>query len=145
MYVCTFSLHNRNYVIITSLIVCLIVIVAPSAEPQRVTGMSVNSETISLSWDQPPFDQQNGLIRQYLVNVTELDTGISFLQMSTNTEFTAYSLHPYYSYRFTIAAVTVGVGPYSIPITVQTDEDGKFKLPLFGKLCHTNLLRFVDF
>ena len=65
------------------------------------------------------------MIRQYLINVTELETGANFLQVSTATQFTLYSLHPYYTYEFTLAAVTVGVGPASIPITVRTDEDGK--------------------
>ena len=92
-----------------------------------MSGLSLDSETISLSWGAPPFDQQNGLIRQYFINITELDTGTSFLQTTANTELIVYSLHPYYSYEFTIAAVTVGVGPSSIPIIVQTDQDGKFK------------------
>ena len=106
-------------VIITSL-----PFVAPTAEPLGISGSSLTSESISLSWDPPPFDQQNGRIRQYLINITELDTGSSFLQTSSGTEFTVYSLHPNYYYEFTVAAVTVGVGPPSPPIVVQTNEDG---------------------
>ena len=103
---------------------------APTAEPQSVTGSSVNSETVSLSWDPPPFDRQNGLIRQYLINITELDTGTNYLLTSPSTELTVYSLHPYYFYEFTVAAVTVGVGPASLPITVQTNEDGEYEFHL---------------
>ena len=95
-----------------------------------MTGVSLTSESISLSWDPPPFDQQNGRIRQYLINVTELDTGTSFLQTSLGTEFTVYSLHPHYYYEFTIAAVTVGVGPATPPIVVQTNEDGNLTIKL---------------
>ena len=90
--------------------------------------MSIGSDAISLSWDPPPFPHQNGLIRQYIINVTELDTGASFQQTSTTTTFTIYSLHPYYTYEFTLAAVTVGVGPASSPIAVQTDEDSELNV-----------------
>ncbi len=110
------KLHD---VIITSL-----PFIAPTAEPLGVSGSSLTSESISLSWDPPPFDEQNGRIRQYLINVTELETGASFLQTSSGTEFTVYSLHPNYVYEFTVAAVTVGAGPPSPPILIQTNEDG---------------------
>ena len=98
--------------------------IAPTTEPLGVSGSSLTSESISLSWDPPPFGEQNGRIRQYLINVTELDTGASFLQTSSGTEFTVFSLHPNYYYAFTVAAVTVGAGPPSPPIVVQTNEDG---------------------
>ena len=41
--------------------------------------------------------------------------------MQTKLEF----LHPYYNYTCAVAAVTTEVGPYSIPITVTTNEDGE--------------------
>ena len=116
IYIIIILLHD---IIITSL-----PFIAPTAEPLGVSGSSLTSESISLSWDPPPFGEQNGRIRQYLINVTELDTGASFLQTSLGTEFTIFSLHPNYYYEFTVAAVTVGVGPPSPPIIVQTNEDG---------------------
>ena len=48
-----------------------------------------------------------------------------FQLMSTTTSITAAALHPYYTYSFTISAVTVGEGPYSQPLSLQTLEDGK--------------------
>lgn len=38
------------------------------------------------------------------------------------------NLHPYYTYQCTVAAYTVGVGPYTLPITVQLDPEGKLLL-----------------
>ncbi|GCB70311.1 hypothetical protein scyTo_0010751, partial [Scyliorhinus torazame] len=41
---------------------------APSAPPQSVTVMMVgnhNSTSISVSWDPPPLEQQNGIIQEY--------------------------------------------------------------------------------
>lgn len=43
---------------------------APGAPPQQVTVLTVgnhNSTSISVSWDPPPSDQQNGIIQEYKV------------------------------------------------------------------------------
>ncbi|KAM8835136.1 roundabout homolog 2-like isoform 1-T1 [Synchiropus picturatus] len=43
---------------------------APSAPPQQVTVLTVgthNSTSISVSWDPPPSDQQNGIIQEYKI------------------------------------------------------------------------------
>ena len=43
---------------------------APSAPPQSVTVLTVgshNSTSISVSWDPPPPDHQNGVIQEYKV------------------------------------------------------------------------------
>ena len=47
-----------------------------------------------------------------------------FQLMSTTTSVTATALHPYYTYSFTISAVTVSEGPYSQPLSLRTLEDG---------------------
>lgn len=52
---------------------------APSAPPQQVTVLTVgnqNSTSISISWDPPPTDHQNGIIQEYKV-----------LKASGNTEY----------------------------------------------------------
>ena len=35
------------------------------------------------------------------------------------------SLHPYYNYTLVVSAVTIEEGPYSVPVTVITAQDGK--------------------
>ncbi|XP_053298098.1 roundabout homolog 2-like [Pleuronectes platessa] len=43
---------------------------APSAPPQQVTVLTVgshNSTSISVSWDPPPSDEQNGIIQEYKI------------------------------------------------------------------------------
>ena len=77
---------------------------------------------------EPLLVYQNGLIRHYLINITELDTGNYFSYSTTTTEFTVEFLHPYYLYSCSVAAVTISAGPYSEPITILTDIDGKNKL-----------------
>lgn len=48
---------------------------APGAPPQQVTVLTIgsqNSTSISVSWDPPPSDQQNGIIQEYKVGSTTL-------------------------------------------------------------------------
>ena len=106
-------------------------VIVPIAGPTNVSGTAIDSETIFLTWNPLPFDQQNGFIHYYIVNVTELDTGYDFVQIATGTELIVYSLHPYYTYVFEISAVTVDEGPFSAPIAVQTQQDGK---PFFSRV-----------
>ena len=85
----------------------------------------MNSTTLTLSWDPPPFDQINGYIRHYIVVVTERETASEFQEQPTNTQVTLQSLHPYYTYTCRVAAVTTGPGPYTGNLTIQLPEDGK--------------------
>ena len=89
-----------------------------------------------LTWSPPPVEDQNGIIRNYILNITELETGMAFHYASSSTSILVYSLHPFYRYVVTIAAVTVGQGPATIAFTVQTWENGtfaKYARPLIGQ------------
>ena len=56
----------------------------------------------------------------------ELVTGRSFIRHTSGLEYSFLHLHPYYTYSFTVAAVTVSPGPPSEIVTVTTLETGKF-------------------
>ena len=43
---------------------------------------------------------------------------------AVNTSLRVSPLHPFYTYTCIVAAVTVGLGPYSAPVVVRTPEDG---------------------
>ena len=111
---------------------------APSAPPEELFVPSVSSTSFVLSWMPPPTSQQNGIIREYTVNITELQTGISIVLNSTSTSVSARSLHPYYTYECVVSAYTVGSGPYSEVFTITTSEDGMLHFLLF--LTHLCLL-----
>jgi len=96
---------------------------APASPPTNITGHSVDSTTIVLSWSPPQPENQNGIIRNYIISVTEQDTGRQFSRTSVNTVESFHALHPFYVYIITITATTVASGPPSPPIAVQTDED----------------------
>ena len=87
----------------------------------------MSSTIITLFWDPPPADAQNGIITQYRINITEVETGRFFTLFSATTTVNVTTLHPYYTYNCVIAAATmIGVGPYTSVITVVTLQDGKF-------------------
>jgi len=98
----------------------------PDGSPENVTGMATNSTAIDLSWDPPSQQLQNGYIVEYRVNVTETHTGDSFSVTTTDTSLVLTSLHPYYTYSCIVAAVTIGIGPYSTVINITTGEDSMF-------------------
>ena len=59
------------------------------------------------------------------MNVTNIETGEGFELVSALNKLTVHSLHPHWTYIFTVSAETsVGVGPPSLAMTATTLEDG---------------------
>ena len=85
-----------------------------------MTGEVVDSSSVTLSWSVPPQESQNGIIRKYIVTATEVDTGNEYTWESVSTGIDIHSLHPFYTYQFTVAAFTVQQGPSSYIVTLQT-------------------------
>ena len=100
--------------------------VAPSGPPVGVSYLEVTTTSVTLSWNPPETSQQNGVIRSYIVNVWEEETGRSFIVNSTTTELSIGNLHPFYTYHYAVAAVTISQGPFTYEYTLQTLEDGKY-------------------
>ena len=98
---------------------------APTGTPLNLLLLGVDATTISISWQPPLFEKQNGIIRKYVVAVTEIETSTNFTLVSYNTSTTIYSLHPYYNYQVSVSAFTIATGPSSQHITVQTAQSGK--------------------
>ena len=78
-------------------------------------------------WAEPLKNQINGIIRKYVLKLAEVETNtIRFINESTaQTEIIVSSLHPYYQYEVSVAAVTIATGPFSTPLSVTTNEAGK--------------------
>ena len=98
--------------------------VAPSGAPPNLTALVINSTSVHLSWLGPDEDQHNGDIRHYSIRIVQVHSGREFQLNSTNTTSIYTSLHPAYTYSFTVAAVTVEIGPYSNPAIATMPEDG---------------------
>ena len=90
-------------------------------------GSSQSNTLIDLSWDPPPAIDINGVIQYYSIRVLESETSHSwsFVHSENVTEITVGSLHPYYTYQCRVAAFTVGLGPFTDALHVQTEEAGK--------------------
>lgn len=98
---------------------------APGAPPVNLSYANLTSSSLSLSWEPPTAEEHNGIIRRYIIGVTEEETGNQFNFSSPATATMIQQLHPNYRYSFRVSAVTVSPGPSSHPLTVQMLEDGK--------------------
>ena len=98
---------------------------APSSAPEKVTSGIVLPTSFVLHWQPPLLDSQNGIIRRYEIVLVELETGTTSTYTTTETTITISSLHPYYVYEYRVAAVTVAIGPFSLPVSLQTLPAGK--------------------
>ncbi len=99
---------------------------APGSHPLNSTGYTLNSTHIFLDWSSPALEDVNGIIREYRINVTEVETGV-LTQHTTDpsmTEIVVGPLHPFYVYHCTILAYTVEGGPSTTVISLRTAEDG---------------------
>ena len=102
-------------------------ITAPISPPTNVISNGITSTTLDISWNSLQPEDENGIVRSYIINVTIADNGLNFeVTAYTNSVF-LNDLHPYYTYMVSIAAFTVELGPFSIVTSYKTNEDGKFK------------------
>ena len=89
--------------------------------PDNVTIMAINATTIYLSWDG--VNSLVGIIRDYIIRVSEVNTGLVIDYQTSLTSITI-SVHPDYVYRCSVSAFTVAAGPFSNVVTVKTPQDG---------------------
>ena len=99
----------------------------PTSYPQNFVAVASSSRSATITWDPPPMAQQNGIIILYTINVTVADSGEMFQLTSATTSLTVSTLQPFTTYFCIIAASTsVGMGPFSTVVTLQTPEDGTY-------------------
>ena len=121
------GLHSRFAYLFVYLLVCT---AAPSGFPHNFVASVVTTHSLSVVWNPPPPEDQNGVIIRYRVNITVLGTMEMYQLLSVNNSITVLLLRPYTTYTFAIAAETaVGVGPFSGAYTVNTATDGKKHTP----------------
>ena len=101
----------------------------PAGSPMNVSVSAINSTSLLLVWVAPSMELQNGIIRQYYVNLTSTELGTYTLISVQNTQQTTLNnLNPYYNYQIRVAAFTIGIGPYSTEVTIQLPEAGQLTL-----------------
>ena len=90
--------------------------------------MVINSTSISVYWNPPPFLDQNGDIIGYqlmITNQNRTNSSTFVVNVTNTTSYVAINLQEFEVYNFEIAAMTViGLGPFSDAVSNQTFEDG---------------------
>lgn len=100
----------------------------PSAPPLNVTVVETAFDLVTLEWNPPLREHRNGIITGYLIQQNEVGTGETLQYISNTTNRTVENLTPYTVYSFAVAAETsLGNGPFSDPVSVQTEETGVLK------------------
>lgn len=88
---------------------------------------ATSSTSVNITWSPPLPENQNGIITNYTVNITDLDNGGYDITVTPNNTLFVSSLQPHTAYEIVIYASTSGGdGPATIPFAVQTHEDGTF-------------------
>jgi receptor-type tyrosine-protein phosphatase Q len=89
------------------------------------TCSPLGANGIVVSWIPPPANSLNGVLRYFRVDITEEETSRSYFEILLGHHGSLDSLHPFYSYTVSVAAVTIGPGPSSNNVTITTDQDGE--------------------
>ena len=93
---------------------------------------TVDSSTAVLQWTPPIPQDHNGVIREYRINVTALNTFNFHEVIVTGTTAVIVSLFPSFTYHLSVSAHTVATGPYSPPVTITMPQDGESVTALMG-------------
>ena len=102
---------------------------APSAAVQGLSGVNTSSTSLHISWEPPPSDDQNGVIRSYNISYGPGAGDVSTYTHTTaqNTSIELSGLEKFTEYSVTVRAFTIAVGPGST-VTVRTDTDSELEI-----------------
>ncbi len=138
------TLEDGKYcvLVVNDALICNLHSAAPSTPPAQFEASDISPTSAFLTWSPPSYDEQNGIIVLYVINVTVVNMGERF-QLTSETNFLEVTtLRPFSTYLCVIAAATsVGLGPFSTSVTVETPEDGEWHW--FRNVTSTVLICFV--
>ena len=105
-------------------------IAVPSQAPTSFSLTAKTSTSIEASWQSPPADSRNGIIRGFKLFYKKKGSSGSSTQIKITSESTrtkvVTGLDEYTEYEFQVLAFTsVGDGPNGTVMSVRTKEDGK--------------------
>ena len=97
----------------------------------------VSSQKIVISWTAPPYNDQNGNIISYIIEHFSGKGNDSIVVPANETDYILAVL-PHVRYRLRVAAVnSVGNGPFSRYLAVDSLQDGNNSTILFVHLRNT--------
>ena len=104
----------------------------PGAPPQMVNAYPESSTSLRIVWEPPPENKQNGVIAYYKIFYvpkvrSDSEATVIEIKNANAREFVIDELMKWAGYRvWMLAGTSVGDGPKSEPIEIQTDEDGTY-------------------
>ena len=117
-------LHN---ILAITIVIYLFLFIVPTGSPQNI-AFFVTSRSVSVSWNEIECIERNGMITNYTVEFSSLGGSVipGVLMVDERPRFTANGLTPFTNYTFRVAGInSIGTGPFSDLITIQTVEDSK--------------------
>ena len=97
---------------------------APTGAPRGLTSASVGSRSLGVVWGTVPCPHQRGSITGYRLCYSN-GTSIVNTTGEGSRQYNLTGLTPFTNYSVQVAAVNDGgTGPYSAPLTVETNKDG---------------------
>ena len=120
--------HAHTHTSTKSLLLHIILNAVPSGPPRNVSATFISSTSFSLSWTPPEEESRNGMIRSYVVNLTDTSDGTTRVVTTTgaSNRVTISGLEPFTMYSVVVAAHTIAIGPFSATVQLMTLEDGEF-------------------
>ena len=113
----------------------------PASPPLNVSITDVTSTTITVTWDEVPAIERNGIITEYEVeyNQSTFDVNSTQTVNVTSRMVELTDLHEFVNYLIRVRAYTsVGPGPYSSAINRTTDQDGQ------SHNCHNTIVTLTS-
>lgn len=105
----------------------MVLFLVPTGAPLSFAASHITANSLSLSWDPPRYDQQNGVIRYFVVTVNDLASATSRTLIINATSITISNLRPFFVYNISMAAFTVGLGPQSNQLMIQIPAARKWQ------------------
>ena len=78
---------------------------------------------LNITWLPPPVIDINGVIKHYLIEVTEIITGQVIISNATEEHILVH-VRPGIEYHCRVAAFTIGLGPFTHYFIVTSQESG---------------------
>ena len=113
---------------------------APNESPRNAAVTVLDSTRVECSWLPPLAEEVNGIVTGFIIRITGQDSDETIEVRTNATNIQVEDLHPFYSYVFTVAAVTeAGSGPFSRVAYFQMFTAGK-QLIKNSQCCITQML-----
>ena len=98
----------------------------PTSPPDDINIEAIHATALMIFW-RPPSYHPNGIIRRYVLRLSEIETGRQEQFFTNNTTITISNRHPFYYYSCIISAETIGQGPFSKAVIILMPEAGTLR------------------